>query len=91
MQANGFVDQNGRILIPAPMRKKLNLHTGDRMVLRIIDNELHLISIDKVINDTQILFKKLITSNTSDVDEFIEGRRKEALSENSKFNGNELQ
>ena len=72
------------------MRKELKLHTGDRMAIRIIDGELRLLSLDKVINETQALFKKLTKPNISDVDEFIAERRKEALLEDSEFNENNL-
>ena len=91
MHTHTFLDQNGRILIPAPMRKELNLHSGDRMAIRIINGELHLLSLDKVINDTQALFKKLTKPEISDVDEFIAEKRKEALLEESKFNKNNQQ
>lgn len=90
MHAHTFIDQNGRILIPAPMRKELKLHTGDRMAIRIIDGELRLLSLDKVINETQALFKKLTKPNISDVDEFIAERKKEAILEDSEFSENNL-
>ena len=90
MNAHALIDQHGRVLIPVAMRKELNLHAGDRIVLRVINREIHLLSLDKVIDDSQILFKKLTNAGISDVDEFIADRKKEFLLETSKFNGKNL-
>ena len=42
------VDYNGRILIPASIRKEHHIKSGDIYVIRAIDDEIKLISLNKI-------------------------------------------
>lgn len=79
------MDKHGRILIPSSIRNSLNYKYGDTFVIRAIDDELHIVSINKEIKAAQSLFKKYNTSSSSVVDEFLESRRNESNIENKKF------
>ncbi|MFU7501401.1 MULTISPECIES: AbrB/MazE/SpoVT family DNA-binding domain-containing protein [unclassified Candidatus Tisiphia] len=79
------MDKHGRILIPSTIRNSLNYKYGDTFVIRVIDDELHIVGINKEIKAAQSLFKKYNTSSNSAVDEFLDSRRIEANNENLKF------
>lgn len=83
------MDKHGRILIPSNIRNSLNYKHGDTFVIRAIDDELHIVSINKEIKAAQSLFKKYSTSSNSVVNEFLESRRTEANIENNKFASDE--
>ena len=52
------IDSNNRISIPYQIRKKINLKKGDGLVMTVIDNEIHLNSIDTKIAEAQKLVKQ---------------------------------
>lgn len=82
------IDDNGRILIPSTIRKKYNIKPGDVYVLRMIDDEMHFINLEKVIKEAQSLFRKYVPENTSQinvVDNFLADKRKEAEIEATRF------
>ena len=81
------MDKHGRILIPSNIRNSLNYKYGDTFVIRVIDDELRIISINQEIKAAQTLFKKYNANTNSDsaVDEFLKSRRIEAENENSKY------
>ena len=53
-----LLDSNNRISIPYQIRKQINLKKGDSLVMTIVDNEIHLNSIDKKISEAQKLVKQ---------------------------------
>ncbi|MCE2993395.1 MAG: AbrB/MazE/SpoVT family DNA-binding domain-containing protein [Alphaproteobacteria bacterium] len=80
------VDNNGRILIPAQIRKECNIKRGDVFVLRTIDGEIRMVSLKKVIADARALIRKHTTEGVSLVGEFLQIRREEAALEEKKMN-----
>nr|VFJ55920.1 MAG: looped-hinge helix DNA binding domain-containing protein, AbrB family [Candidatus Kentron sp. FW]VFJ65576.1 MAG: looped-hinge helix DNA binding domain-containing protein, AbrB family [Candidatus Kentron sp. FW] len=74
------VGAQGRLVIPAPLRKTLNLHQGDRLVARQEGESLVLERREAVIKRLQGLFAH-IPRDVSLVDELIADRRKEAARE----------
>lgn len=52
------IDANNRISIPHQIRKRINLKKGDGLVMTVIDNEIHLNSIDTKISEAQKLVKQ---------------------------------
>lgn len=78
------VDNNGRILIPAQIRKAFDIKTGDVFVMRMIDGEIRMISLEKVLQDAQALVKRYVPKGISMVDELIKQRRAEYLKEEGK-------
>ena len=79
------LDKHGRILIPATLRHALNFHSGDTLVMRIINGELHIVSIEKLIKSTQALIKSSSKDSGSMVDLLIKERREEEAKENARY------
>lgn len=74
---------DGRVVIPAPLRHRLGLKPGDQVVIDTQDDALRLRSYARVINDVQGYFQQFVTPGVSHVDEFLAERRKEAERENA--------
>lgn len=71
----------GRLVIPAPLRERLGLKEGDRLVLTVqADGSLRLISLREQVSKLQGLFKD-IAPGVSLADELIAERREEARRE----------
>lgn len=60
MDIRTHIDNNGRLLIPAEVRKKYNLKNGSPVVIRIIGNELKLVNVSQMISETRDLVRKYI-------------------------------
>jgi AbrB family looped-hinge helix DNA binding protein len=86
MEKHTNMDQHGRILIPASIRNQLNYKAGDTFVVRVINDELHILSLEKVIKDAQDLIRQYIKPGELLVEDFLEYRREEAKLEEKKFN-----
>jgi AbrB family looped-hinge helix DNA binding protein len=85
IETRTHVDNNGRVLIPAQIRKEFNIKTGDVFVIRAIDGEIKMISLDKAIKNAQALVRKYVPEGVSLVDELIKFRREEYLKEEGKL------
>jgi bifunctional DNA-binding transcriptional regulator/antitoxin component of YhaV-PrlF toxin-antitoxin module len=85
MQLHTHIDHHGRLLIPSIIRKKLKYQAGDTLAVRVVNGELRILSIDKVIEDAQDLIKKLVNQKGSLVDEFIELKNQERRDEELRF------
>ena len=70
------VNQNGRVVIPAPFRKRLGIHPGEEVVLRIENDELRITTVKRNIERAQRLVRKHVKPHTSLVDELIRERRR---------------
>jgi AbrB family looped-hinge helix DNA binding protein len=75
------VNENGRVVIPAPFRKALGINAGDVIVLRVEDDELRIITLKRRIERAQRLVRKFVKPGTSLVDELIAERREAAKRE----------
>ena len=75
------VNENGRVVIPAPFRKALGIKAGDEVVLRIEDNELRIITLKRHLERAQRLVRKHVKEGRSLVDELIAERRESARNE----------
>jgi len=74
------VGAQGRLVIPAALRKALHLRTGDRLVARIEGEALVLEQREAIVKRLQDLFAH-IPKDVSLVDELIAERREEAAGE----------
>lgn len=83
--AHTKIDNHGRLLIPYSIRNQLKYKKGDSFVIRIIDNELRIISLKATLAAIQELVKKSIPAGISLVDELISERRAAAKTEDNKF------
>ena len=79
-RAEVHVGRQGRIVIPAHMRRELNIQPGERLIARIEDGRLVLEKREQIIARIQARFDH-IPSDVSLVDELIAERRAEAKRE----------
>ena len=81
METKVNIDNRGRIPLPLNIRKELHLSNRDTVVLRVIDEELKVISMSHLIKEIQSNFAKYKKHNFSMVDEFIKMKREDAALE----------
>lgn len=76
------VDVNGRILIPAQLRNKLNLRRGDKIALIEQGNTLTLVRKMDRLKEAQQLYQTLFgEGNKGGVEDFLAFRKEEAVLE----------
>jgi len=75
------VNENGRVVIPASIRKQLGIRIGDEVVLQIEDNELRITTLKHNIERAQRLVRKHVKPGASLVDELIKQRHEAARNE----------
>jgi AbrB family looped-hinge helix DNA binding protein len=75
------INANGRIVIPAEMRKRMGVAPGDTVLLTEEDGVLRVQSHRAMIRQIQEEFKKYRKPGVSMVDEFIADRHEEARRE----------
>ena len=76
---------DGRVVIPAPLRRRLGLKPGDQVVIDAEEDGLRLRSYAQVLSDVQGYFCKLAKPGESAVDELLADRRAEAVREESEL------
>jgi AbrB family looped-hinge helix DNA binding protein len=74
------ISGNGRILIPAEIRKSLNLKAGDQLVMSVIDGEIRLVPQLEAIKRAQNTIAQYVDPSRSLSQELIQERREEAKS-----------
>ena len=75
------VNENGRLVIPAPFRSALGINPGDQVVVRIEDDELRITTLRQRIARAQSRARKYVKPGVSIVDEFLAERREQAKRE----------
>jgi AbrB family looped-hinge helix DNA binding protein len=75
------VNENGRVVIPAPFRKALGIKAGDEVVLRMEDDELRITTMKRRIERAQRRARQYLKPGVSLVDELIAERREAAKRE----------
>lgn len=75
------VNENGRVVIPASIRRALGIRSGDTVVLRVEDDELRITTLSKRLARAQELVRSHIAPNISLADELIAERREAARRE----------
>ena len=80
-EARARVNENGRVVIPAALRKALGINIGDQVVLRVEDDELRISTLQRRIERAQRLVRQHVKPGTSLVDELIAERRAAAKRE----------
>ena len=77
MDIKTHIDNNGRLLIPAELRKKYHLDSGSAVVIRIVDNQIQLVNLKQVIAEAQDIIKQYVPRGVSLVDELRKMREEE--------------
>ncbi len=72
------IDSAGRLLVPAPFRKALEVKAGDEVNLVLKDGVLEVRSLNYAIREAQALIRRHVSKRKSLVNELIKDRRKEA-------------
>jgi AbrB family looped-hinge helix DNA binding protein len=72
------VDAAGRVVLPAELRQRLQIHRGDEVVAEEDDQGIHLRTCDQVLREVQAYFSRFATPGVGVVDELIRERREEA-------------
>jgi len=77
---NVIVGDQGRIVIPARLRREMGIKEGDELMARVKDGQLVLEELDHALERVQGVFQE-ISQGRSLVDELIAQRRTEARKE----------
>jgi bifunctional DNA-binding transcriptional regulator/antitoxin component of YhaV-PrlF toxin-antitoxin module len=72
------VAADGRLLIPAEMRRAMHLDASGRVTARVVDGELHLITPRTALRRLRAIARRLAPDGDAVVDEFIAEKRREA-------------
>ncbi len=75
------VNENGRLVIPAPYRKALGIKAGDEVILRMKDDELRITTMKRRIERAQRRIRQYVKPGVSLADELIAERREAAKRE----------
>ncbi len=75
------INQNGRVVIPAAVRKALGVDIGDELIGQFTDDELRITTMKRRIERAQRHVRKYVKPGVSLVDELIADRRREAARE----------
>jgi AbrB family looped-hinge helix DNA binding protein len=72
------LDKHGRVVIPADMRKDLDMQPGEALTIILQENQLRIITLNEAVKRSQKLAREVTGGRTGLVDEFIAERRREA-------------
>lgn len=81
IEAKAIIHEGGRILIPINIRKALNLDIGDEVLLRIQEQEVHIIPLYKAVRQAQDLIRQYNTDNLKLTDVLYALRREDLNNE----------
>lgn len=77
-QARTRLSENGRLVIPAAFRQALGLKPGDRLVIRVEDDELRISSPRQALARARRLLRQHIPPGKDLTQSLIDDRRREA-------------
>ena len=76
------LDEEGRLILPADVRRSLGLRVGDRVVYEVDEKGLHVLpDPSETVKRAQELVRKYVPEGRNLSDELIEERRRESLLE----------
>lgn len=75
------IGENGRIIIPAKIRKEANLSTGQSVIINVENGEVKISSYNTKLKNIQKLVKSYTENKGSLVDKLIDLRKEELANE----------
>jgi AbrB family looped-hinge helix DNA binding protein len=75
------INENGRVVIPASVRKALGVETGDEIILEREDDDFRITTQQRRIRRAQRRARRYVKSGTSLVEELLAERREAAKNE----------
>jgi AbrB family looped-hinge helix DNA binding protein len=82
---NATVGEGGRLVIPAELRKLMEVSPGEGVALRVVDGVLHVVSATVALKRIHAITSKLKKPGVSLVDEFLADRRAEQQASDERF------
>lgn len=76
------LQENGRLILPADIRRALNLKKGDKVIIDTQGDRIELTTAQRERRRAQMLFRSFIPSGEQLVDQLINERRAEVVAEN---------
>ncbi len=77
MEFKTQMNKNGRIIVPAKIRKALGLQPGDNFVIRLENGSIRLIPLGQAVQLAQQKVKQYVPEGTSLVEALLQARREE--------------
>jgi AbrB family looped-hinge helix DNA binding protein len=81
LEARSTITSGGRLVIPAAIRKELNLNEGEEVILKVECGELHVLTYKHAVQKAQALVQKYNKKNTSLTEVLFKMRREESDNE----------
>jgi AbrB family looped-hinge helix DNA binding protein len=81
MEFRTQMSKNGRIILPAKLRKALEIKPGDEIVMQLENGSIRLMPLHQAVSLAQELVRKYVQRDTSLSDGLIQARRAEARDE----------
>ena len=78
------IDAGGRLIIPAQVRKALQLEYGGQVMLTLVDGELRVRSVAAAMAELQTQTSSFLADDTASVNAFLSSRRAEAARDEGK-------
>ena len=75
------IHSGGRFVLPAKLRKELQIKVGDEIVLRLENGFIRLVPLHQAVSIAQQTVKKYVPKGTSLVADLIQARKEEAAHE----------
>jgi len=80
-ESKALINEGGRILIPVNIRKALNLHVGDELLLRVEEDEIHMMPLSKAVQQAQDLIRQYNKDGLKLTDVLLELRKEDQENE----------
>ena len=78
MEFRTQISKGGRIVLPAKLRKALEIQAGDDVVMQLENGSIRMIPLRQAVNLAQKAFRQYVPKGTSLVDALIQARKDEA-------------
>ncbi len=78
LQAKAKLNANGRIVVPAAVRRALDLRPGDELIMRVENGELRLSTRRQALARARRMIRRYVPSDEDLTQSLIDHRRREA-------------